>query len=250
MKRFLLLFLALLSFGCATGPTFFSDDYLASMAATEFDKLKQQLPISNDPQGTAQVNRVSSRIARAIGPEMPAAEWEFVLFQDDSANAFAMPGGKIAVFTGLLDLVESDDELAAVIGHEIAHVMLRHSNQRMSAELLRGLGGVAAVAATKDMDDDDRALVLAAYGVGTQVGIMLPYSRTHETQADRLGLMIAASSGYDPRAAIGFWEKMSATGANSMPEFLSTHPGYDTRIRTLQEAMPEALQAYRSASRP
>jgi predicted Zn-dependent protease len=208
------------------------------------------MTLSDDVRGTDMVNRVSSRIARAMGPEMPDAEWEFVLFEEPSANAFAMPGGKIAVFTGLLEKVDSDDELAAVIGHEIAHVLLKHANQRMSAELLRTVGGVAATVATKDMEDDDRALVMAAYGLGTQVGIMLPYSRSHETQADRLGLIIAARAGYDPRAAVTFWEKMAAAGGGSPPEFLSTHPSYDTRLDTLRGTMPEALRYYESNRNP
>lgn len=247
MKKLSLALLGLSLFGCATGPTFYSESYLASMAAGEFERLKQEMPISRDPDGTAMVNRVSSRIAQAIGPEMPDAEWEFVLFEDASANAFAMPGGKIAVFTGLIELVDSDAELAAVIGHEIAHVELQHANQRMTAELIRGAVGVATAVGTADMDSDDRALILAAYGVGTQVGIMLPYSRSHETQADQMGLMIAAKAGYDPRAAIGFWEKMALKGGGTMPEWLSTHPGYDTRQRTLQEAMPEALRLYEAS---
>jgi predicted Zn-dependent protease len=244
MKRtpFLILLIAL--FGCSTGPTFFSEDYLAGMAATEFSQIKEQYPISNDAEGTAMVTRVSRRIAETLGSEMPDADWEYVLFDDDTANAFAMPGGKIAVFTGLLDLVDSDAELAAVIGHEIAHVLLQHANQRMSAEVIRAGVGALAVVGTNNMDDDNRALVLAAYGLGTQVGIMLPYSRLHETQSDRLGLIIAARSGYDPRAAVTFWEKMGAASPSSVPEFLSTHPGYETRIETLNEAMPEAMSYY------
>jgi len=247
MKRIALAFLALFLFGCASGPTFFSESYLAGMAATEFSKLKEQMPISTDPEGTAMVNRVSSRIAATLGSEMPEAAWEYVLFEDDSANAFAMPGGKIAVFTGLLKYTQTDDELAAVIGHEISHVLLKHANQRMSAEVLRAAGAVVAVVGTKDMDSGDRNAVLAAYGVGTQVGIMLPYSRGHESQADHLGLMIAARSGYDPRAALTFWETMSTESPNSLPEFLSTHPGHETRIRDLQEAMPEAMRLFEAS---
>lgn len=252
MKRLLLKRLCLFSvfailFGCATGPTFFSESYLARMASSQFAEIKEQIPISNDPEGTAQVNRVSSRMARALGNEMPEADWEYVLFEEASANAFAMPGGKIAVFSGLLDLIGSDDELAAVIGHEIAHVLLQHANQRMSAEVLRAVGGIVAATTTKDMDEDDRALLLAAYGLGTQVGIMLPYSRAHETQADRLGLIIAARAGYDPRAAVDFWQKMEAASQGGAPEFLSTHPSYATRRETLLEAMPEALRLYDNA---
>jgi predicted Zn-dependent protease len=250
MKQRLLVLAFAFLFGCATGPTFFSESYLARMASTQFEDIKNEIPVSNDPRGTAQVNRVSSRIATALGNEMPEADWEYVLFADDSANAFAMPGGKVGVFSGLLEIVETDDELAAVIGHEIAHVLLQHANQRMSAELLRSLGGLVAAASTTDMDEDDRALLLAAYGLGTQVGLMLPYSRAHERQADRLGLVIAARAGYDPRAAIDFWNKMASRSGGGPPEFLSTHPSYGTRIDTLREAMPEALSLYRQAGQP
>ena len=246
MKRSLLLIVCLTLFGCATGPTFFSEGYLSEMAAVEFDKLKQQIPISDDPEGNAMVNRVSARIAMALGDEMPDAEWEYILFEDESANAFAMPGGKIAVFTGLLQYAESDDELAAVVGHEIAHVLLKHANQRMSAELIRGLGAVVAVVGTSDMESSDRNAILAAYGIGSQVGVILPYSRHHESQSDRMGLMIAARAGYDPRAAITFWEKMGQANPNRLPEFFSTHPGNETRISDLREAMPEALEVYQS----
>lgn len=246
MKRYLLLLILVFSFGCATGPAFLSEDMLANMAATEFSKLKEEIPISSDQRATAQVRRVSQQIANTLAAEMPDAEWEFVLFEDESANAFAMPGGKIAVFTGLLEHVETDDELAAVIGHEIAHVQLQHANQRMSAEIIRGAGAILAVLGTQNMEEPDRNRVLAAYGIGTQVGIMLPYSRSHESQADRVGLLIAARSGYDPRASLSFWKKMAQAKTKSIPEFLSTHPSSDTRIRELQEFMPEALSIYNS----
>ena len=239
----------LLLAGCATGPKFYSEDYLAGISEQQFSQLKQELPRATDPEAIALVERVSRRIANAVADEMPAADWEFVLFRQESANAFAMPGGKIGVFTGLLNFVDSDAELAAVIGHEIAHVELEHANQRMSAEALRALGGVGAVVLTEDMEEDDRNKVLLAYGIGTQLGAILPYSRYHEREADRRGLMIAARAGYDPRAAIAFWEKMQGAGGSAPPEFLSTHPSYRTRLQTLREAMPAALEIYR-ANRP
>jgi len=247
LKRILTGLLLLALAGCATGPTFFSESYLSDMASQQFEQLKQEKTISRDPEGNAMVRRVSSRIAETLGPEMPQAQWEYVLFEDDSANAFAMPGGKIAVFTGLLDYVETDDELAAVIGHEIAHVLLHHANQRMSAGVIQAAGGVAAVILTDDMDSDDRNLILAAYGIGSQVGAILPYSRSHESQADKLGLRIAARSGFDPRAAVRFWEKMNEANPQSLPQFLSTHPSNETRIRDLQEEMPEALRLYEAS---
>ncbi len=244
------LFAALLLLaGCATGPKFYSEDYLASISERQFSQLKQELPRADDPEAVAMVERVSRRIAEAASEDMPDADWEFVLFQQESANAFAMPGGKIGVFTGLLELVESDAELAAVIGHEIAHVELEHANQRMSAETLRALGGVGAAVLTKDMKEDERNKILLAYGIGTQVGVILPYSRYHESEADRLGLLISARAGYDPHAALSFWEKMQEAGGKKPPEFLSTHPSYRTRMETLRETLPEAMELYRSYHR-
>jgi predicted Zn-dependent protease len=235
---------ALLLAGCTTGPALVPESYLASMAASEFQRLKQEMQVSQDPARTARVHEVGKRIAWAVKDDIPNAQWEFVLFENASVNAFAMPGGKIAVFTGLLDLIDSNDELAVVVGHEVAHVLFRHSNQRMTAELIRSFGGIIAAETTKDMDEDQRALILAAYGLGSQFGIMLPYSRAHEKQADREGLLISARAGYNPQAAISFWQKMDQASSSSPPEFLSTHPSYNTRIRTLQETMPQAMALY------
>lgn len=238
--------LALL-FGCQSGPTLMPEGYLAEMASAQFTQMKEEKEVSENPEHNEMVRRITERMSAVVDDDSAVEDWEYVVFEDDSLNAFAMPGGKVGVFTGLIELVDSDDELAAVIGHEIAHVLLRHGNQRMSAEILRGIGGIATAYGTKDMDDSDRQMILAAYGVGSQVGIMLPYSRSHETQADREGLILAARAGYDPQAAVSFWQKMEEQGGSSPPEFLSTHPGYETRIETLQEMMPEALEVYNEA---
>jgi len=216
------------------------------MASKQFSQLKQEIPVSQDPEFNKMLQRVALPISQQVGDRLPNAQWEFVVFDDPSLNAFAMPGGKIGVFVGLIELVESDDELAAVIGHEVAHVLLEHSNQRMSAETLRGAGGILAVIGTKDMKDSDRNKILAAYGLGTQVGLMLPYSRGHESEADREGLLLSARSGFDPRAAVTFWQKMAQEGGAQPPEFLSTHPSHGTRIENLEAAMPEALRIYQS----
>jgi len=247
-KKLVLLLIGVLGFG-GCGTTFIPESYLNNMAASQFSEMKRQIPVSQNPEYNAMVQRIGNRIARVVGSRMPEASWEFVVFDDEALNAFAMPGGKVGIFTGLIELVDSDDELAAVVGHEIAHVLLEHSNQRMSAEILRGVGGLAAAYGTKDMEESDRNKILAAYGLGTQVGLMLPYSRSHETEADREGLFLAARAGYDPRAAISFWEKMSNSGGASPPEFLSTHPGHNTRISNLREWMPQALRIYRQNQR-
>jgi predicted Zn-dependent protease len=214
------------------------------MAASQFQEMKSQAAVSNNSRLIEQTQRVGERVAAVVADQLPEAEWEFVVFEDPSINAFAMPGGKIGVNTGLLYLVESDDELAAVMGHEVAHVLLEHANQRMSTGVLVSAGQVAAAYGTKEMEEENRQAILAAVGLGAQVGIMLPFSRSHESQADREGLLISAKAGYDPRAAITFWQKMSAQGGESPPEYLSTHPSHDRRIRDLQSHMPEAVAVW------
>jgi predicted Zn-dependent protease len=222
-------------------------DQLASMSATQFGELKQETPISRDPTYNAMVRRVGDRIAYVAGPDMPNAQWEFVVFDDDEQiNAFAMPGGKVAVYTGIFKVVKSDADLAIVMGHEVAHVAAGHGNERVSQQLLAAGGALALQFGTSDMDDGDRQLLMAAYGAGTTVGVILPYSRYHESEADEIGLLYAAKAGYDPRAAVPFWERMAAQSNGAPPEFLSTHPAGSTRIRKLNELMPKAMQAYQN----
>lgn len=222
------------------------DSFLREMASSQFQEMQQQMPVSANPAYTARVQEIGRRVAAVVEADLPDADWEFVVFEDPSINAFAMPGGKIGVNTGLIDLVESDDELAAVMGHEVAHVLLEHANQRISASLLLQLGQVAAAYGSQavEMSDEQRALMLGAMGAGAQVGVLLPFSRGHESQADREGLLIAAHAGYDPRAALTFWEKMSGAGGDQPPEFLSTHPSHGRRISDLDRYMPEAMAIY------
>ncbi len=195
------------------------------------------------------VQRIGLRVAAAakeIAPD-PADkfDWEFVLIDDaTTANAWALPGGKCAVYTGLLPITEDENGLAIVMGHEVAHAIARHGGERMSQEMAFGGAVLVAGLSMNDMDSGDRNLALAALtGVGT-VGIMLPFSRSHESEADHIGLIFAAKAGYDPRASIGLWERMGAMGGAAPPEFLSTHPSSATRIEQLQEWMPEAMEYY------
>lgn len=240
--------------GCTTVPQtgrsalhLVPSDQLASMSAAQFGQLKQETPISRDPTYNAMVRRVGDRIAYVVGPDLPNAKWEFVVFDDDEQiNAFAMPGGKVAVYTGIFKVAKSDADLAIVIGHEIAHVVAEHGNERVSQQLLAAGGALLLQFGTKDMDSGDQQLLMAAYGAGATVGLILPYSRYHESEADEIGLMYAANAGYDPRAAIGFWERMEAHKNGGPPEFISTHPSGSTRIRKLNEMMPRALEAYRN----
>lgn len=222
-------------------------DQLASMASAQFGQLKQETPVSTDPTYNAMVRRVGERIAYVAAPDMPNAQWEFVVFDDDEQiNAFAMPGGKVAVYTGIFKIAKSDADLAVVMGHEVAHVAAGHGNERVSQQLLAAGGAMALQFGTSDMDSSDRQLIMAAYGAGATMGVILPYSRYHESEADEIGLLYAAKAGYDPRAAIGFWERMEAQKSGSPPEFLSTHPSGSTRIRKLNELMPKAVQVYQN----
>jgi predicted Zn-dependent protease len=192
------------------------------------------------------LRRVGQRIARVSA--QPNASWEFVLFKDDdNVNAFALPGGKVGVYTGMFKLIDKEDELAIVIGHEIGHVVARHGVSRMSTQLMVGLGGVAIGAASSDMSSEEQAMVLGAYGVSSELFVALPYSRSNEVEADHIGLIYAARAGYDPRVAIGFWEKMGRMSGGESFEILSTHPASTTRIEEMKKVMPKAMDEYRRA---
>jgi len=200
------------------------------------------------------VKRIGDRIAQSamqLYPE-PAAEfeWEIVLIDDPKmVNAWCLPGGKMAVYTGLLPVTQDEDSLAVVVGHEVAHAVARHGGERMSQELTFQLGlGLAAVSMS-DMDADEQNAVMGALiGVGTY-GVLYPFSRTQENEADELGLYTAAWAGYDPQKAIGLWERMAAMGGDKPPELLSTHPSDATRIEHMQELMPEALRLYKEGQK-
>ena len=244
--------------GCTTVPETGRSQFLlvsaeqeTAMGLSAFSQIKQEEPISTNKMAIDQVHRVGRRIAASVGRELPHAEWEFVVFESEQFNAFALPGGKVGVYTGLIDLVESDDELAAVIGHEIAHVTSRHSGERVTQQMVAGAAALGAeiYMASEDMDSSDRWIARTILGAGTQVGVLLPFSRLHETEADIIGLRFAAGAGYDPRAAVSFWQKMkvASSGEGRPPEFLSTHPSPDNRIERLQELAPDLMPLYLEA---
>jgi predicted Zn-dependent protease len=207
--------------------------------------MKKQERISKNPKHNAMVRRIAQRIADVSDIELPKTEWEFVVFENDAINAFALPGGKVGVYTGLIELVDSDDELAAVIGHEIAHVACRHGNKRMSQGIGLALGGVLLDKSMRNKDRSDRQMARLGYGVGSQLLVALPYGRKQETEADDRGIMYAALAGYNPRAAVTFWEKMQKKNKGSPPEFLSTHPATENRIAHLESKMDHAMRIYR-----
>ncbi len=233
---------------------------VTSMSVQQYTQFLSENKISSDPQQVAMVKRVGQNIVAAVNEfcktqceEDPFAgyEWEINLIEDKQVNAFAMPGGKVVVYTGILPVAQTEAGLATVMGHEIAHVFAAHGEERMSQGLLTQMGGMALSVALKNQPEATRNLFMTSYGLGSQVGVLLPFSRLHETEADRLGLIFMAMAGYNPNESVDFWKRMaSAKGDKAAPpEFLSTHPADETRIRHLQELVPEAMEYYKPAAR-
>jgi predicted Zn-dependent protease len=223
-----------------------------AMGEQAFAEVKQQEKVSTNPILNTRVNRVGQRIAEAIGNDLPGAQWEFVVFESKELNAFALPGGKVGVYTGLLELAESDSELAIVMGHEIGHVVARHGGKRMTegiATAALGIAGAELVGAK--YGEDKRDAFLLAYGGISTLGFVLPHSRADETEADQMGLLYAAKAGYDPGAAITFWERMSAaknqSGGVQIPAILSSHPSDEQRIANLRVMLPQFIPIYEQA---
>jgi predicted Zn-dependent protease len=218
------------------------------------DFLSKNEVIRGTPEAN-QVNRVGIRIKSAVetyfaernmAAQLSGYAWEFNLIKDSSVNAWAMPGAKVAVYSGILPVTRGDQGLAVVMGHEIAHVVANHGNERMSQALLAQMGGMALSVALSEQPAQTQNIFAAAFGLGTQVGILLPYSRLQESEADHLGLIFMAMAGYDPRGAVEFWQRMAAQkGGGSPPEFLSTHPTSSTRIENIKSLLPEAMKYYR-----
>jgi predicted Zn-dependent protease len=211
----------------------------AQMGLEAYQEIKQESRISRDPELNRRVREVGRRIAE-VGPH-PEWDWEFTVFENDEPNAFALPGGKVGVHTGLFKVAKNDDQLAAVMGHEVAHAIARHGAERMSQGLLaQGLGAVAVGGGI-----DPQIVQIAAQAA--TLGVILPYSRTQEAEADHIGLLYMAAAGYDPREAITLWQNFDKLGGDRPPEFLSTHPAPGSRIDNLQELMPEAMEIYRAS---
>lgn len=240
----IILFVACVYFlsACATSPTgrtqlaFMPDTQINQMGLEAFENLKQKNTVSNSQNYNQFVNCIAQAITRETG-----GQWEIRVFEDDSLNAFALPGNKIGVHTGLIKLVDNQDQLAAVIGHEIAHVQAKHSNERVSQQMAVSQG-MALIQAVSAPETALGQTALSLLGVGAQYGILMPYSRLHESEADLVGLDLMANAGFDPKQSIVLWQKMDAASKNQQPaEFLSTHPSHSTRIQDLNKAMSKAL---------
>jgi predicted Zn-dependent protease len=247
VKRFFIpLFGSFLLSACATSPLGRSqllmqdETGLATTSAKSFAQMKQEKTINKDQK----VNRYVTCVVSALSQEV-VGNWEVVVFEDSQANAFALPGGKIGVYTGILKIANNQDQLAAIIGHEMSHVLSHHANERMSAGTLANLGLVVLGLASNR--DQGTQLAIAALGLGVQFGILMPYSRAHETEADLLGLDIMAKAGFNPEEAPKLWQKMKQNKKEQVPEWMSTHPSDDTRIQQLSERVPEALYIMRTA---
>jgi predicted Zn-dependent protease len=230
------------------------------MAVQQYSQFLSESKVSSDPQKVAMVKRVGQNIVAAVDEfckthcdENPfkGYQWEINLIEDAQVNAWAMPGGKVVVYTGILPIAQTETGLAVIMGHEIAHVFAGHGEERMSQGLLTQLGGVALSTALQKQPEQTQNLFMTAYGLGSQIGVLLPYSRLHESEADRLGLIFMAMAGYNPNESVEFWKRMAAAKGEQAapPEFLSTHPADDTRIRKLQELIPEAMEYYKPAAR-
>ena len=241
------LFLSLLT-ACATSPTgrsqfiYLPDSQLNEMGLQAFNDLKSKKLLSKTTKYIDFVNCIAKAITRETG-----GQWEVEVFDDETLNAFALPGNKIGVHTGLIKLVDNQHQLAAVMGHEVGHVLARHSNERMSQKVAVSQG-VKLVSAVSNPTSAMGQLAVSALGLGAQYGIILPFSRTHESEADIIGLDLMAKAGFDPRQSVNLWQKMGeASKGSKTSEFMSTHPSHSTRIKELTEHMPKAMQLYQQA---
>jgi predicted Zn-dependent protease len=264
VKKYLLtvIILAIFIAACATVPVtgrrqikLLPSEMVLSMSFQSYQDFLSQNKLSGNLGQTQMVKKVGYRIQKAVEEYFAAHDlsnrlagysWEFNLVEDKAINAWAMPGGKVVIYTGILPVTQGDKGLAVVMGHEIAHAVARHGNERMSQVLLAQLGGIALEEAIEKKPQETRDLFMNAYGMGATLGLLLPFSRLHESEADRLGLIFMSMAGYDPHESVNFWTRMAEQKKGGQPpQFLSTHPSDERRIANLQQLLPEAMQYYR-----
>jgi len=246
---------------CSTVPltgrsqlNFIPESTMFSMSFQEYDEFLKTNKLSKNENQIQMVKRVGRKIQRAVeqffqenlSRELENYKWEFNLVESPDVNAWCMPGGKVVVYTGILPIAQDDTGLAVVMGHEIAHAIAEHGNERMSQALVAQMGGMALSTAIDEEPEKTKQMWMTVFGVGAQYGVMLPYGRLQESEADRLGLIFMAMAGYDPNRAVTFWEKMAQEkDGQAPPEFLSTHPSDETRIKKIKETIPEAMRYYK-----
>lgn len=255
-----------MAMGCETVPytdrshlVVVPESQVAQMGEQAFQQILSDPKVqrSQSPEEQEAVKRVAERIIQAakeskFSESAKAFQWEVIVIKEDQTkNAFALPGGKIAVYTGIFPVAKNDAGLAAILGHEVVHALARHASERMSQEVLTQVGLTAAAVGLGASGTGPIAgqAAMAALGLGAQVGILLPYSRTHESEADYIGLLLSASAGYDPQEAVRVWQRMQQASEGAPPEFMSTHPSHETRISRLEKSMPEALKIYQQVNR-
>ncbi|RBO83999.1 M48 family metallopeptidase [Marinomonas aquiplantarum] len=252
LKRFYWCLIALISISlmaCSTSPTgrkqliLLPDSQLDEMGVASFQEMKAELPQTENEANIKQVECIADRIINVLPDKYRNQAWEVRVFEDDQVNAFALPGYKIGVYTGLIKIADNASQLAAVMGHEVAHVLARHGNERVSTQLATS----QALNVTYELSGEDsktKQAIFQGLGIGAQIGIILPFSRTHETEADEIGLELMAKAGFDPRESVKLWQNMSKLGDSKNPEFLSTHPSNESRIRDLNAKMTSPLANY------
>lgn len=252
---------------CSTNPltgksqfTLFPESELQTMATTEYQSFlsKNRVVSGSNNRDAEMVRRVGNRIIKAveahyaengISEKLAGFKWEVNLVDDKAVNAWCMPGGKIVVYTGILPITQNEAALAAVMGHEVSHALLQHGNQRMSQAAGASVVEAGLQVALANKPQETQNMFLTAFGLGAQLGVLLPFSRKHELEADKYGLIFAARAGYNPQEAIGLWERMEkASSGGRPPEFLSTHPSEGRRIEEIKKLMPEALKYYKPVS--
>lgn len=240
--------------GCGTNPVtgrsqliMMGEQEEQQMGLQAYRETLAQKTVSRDPAQNARVQRIGKRIALATGRS--DYQWEFRVIRDKEINAFCLPGGKVAVNTGLLDFVQSDDELAAVVGHEVAHAIARHGAERMSQNMAAEVGVAVLGAVISAKSSSGGAVAAGLLGAGATYGVLMPFSRLHESEADHMGLIYMAAAGYDPNAAVGLWSRMAEKNkGQKLPEFFSTHPSDETRVKEIESEIPEAMRYYRPMS--
>jgi len=260
-ELFVILIMALLIQFCSLVPltgrrqlSLVSDADMLSTSFVQYDQFLKENKLSTNTAQTNMVKGVGKRIQNAVvtyfarnnlSQELNGFVWEFNLIESNEVNAWCMPGGKVVVYSGILPITQDETGLAVVMGHEIAHAVAKHSNERMSQALLAQLGGQTLAAALLDKPQQTQQIWMTLFGVGVELGAMLPYSRLQESEADHLGLIFMAMAGYNPNGAVEFWQRMSQNAGAKPPEFLSTHPSDQSRIRKIKSEIPEAMKYYK-----